>query len=295
MKTALVFPGQGSQSVGMAKALFDTSSEARSLIEKADALLGYSLSKIMFEGPDETLAQTNFTQPALYVHSMAVFATYTQTFHAVAGHSLGEFSALAAAGVLSFEDGLRVVAKRGELMQAAGKTSPGAMAAVIGMADDLVENVCAEASAATGKTVVPANYNSPGQLVISGDETAVLKAMELLTAQGCKLVKKLNVSGAFHSPLMKPAYIEFGTFLSGVSFNSPKVPVYQNVTAKAETNPVKIRENVIEQLVNPVRWTQSLHSMKTDGMSHFVELGSGKVLQGLIKRTLTEVTMSGQN
>jgi [acyl-carrier-protein] S-malonyltransferase len=293
MKNALLFPGQGSQSIGMAKALFESSHEAKSIIETADNVLGYSLSTIMFEGPDEKLTQTQFTQPALYVHSYAAFAAHKPSMDGVAGHSLGEFSALAAAGVFSFEDGLKIVAKRGTLMQAAGETASGAMAAVIGMDDAVVEAVCDEATVTTGLKVVPANYNSPGQLVISGAESAVARAMELLTAKGCKLVKKLNVSGAFHSPLMHPAYVEFASFLEGFIFQSPKVPVYQNVTGKAVSDPAAIKKNVTEQLVSPVRWTQTLQSMKADSFSTFTEVGNGKVLQGLVKRTLTDVSILG--
>jgi [acyl-carrier-protein] S-malonyltransferase len=293
MKKMLVFPGQGSQSVGMAKTLYDANISARQIIETADHVLGYKLSEIMFSGPDEKLGQTIYTQPALYVHSLAALTSLQGSFEGVAGHSLGEFSALAAAGVFSFEDGLKIVAKRGELMQAAGESAPGAMAAVIGMPDETVENICAEASSATGKTVVPANYNSPGQLVISGDGDAVQKAMELLSAAGCKLVKKLNVSGAFHSPLMRTAYSEFKVFLESFEFKSPKVPVYQNVTAQPVTNAAEIKHNVTEQLVSPVRWTQTLNRAKADGFTSYLEVGSGKVLQGLIKRSITDVEIAG--
>lgn len=293
VSTVLVFPGQGSQAVGMGKPLYESNSEAKQWMDSADTLLGYSLTKIMFEGPDDELARTMYTQPALYVHSVAVLKAVAPTFTAVAGHSLGEFSAMAAAGVFSFEDGLQIVAKRGELMQQAGTAAPGAMAAVIGMADDIVERTCEEATKETGAVVVPANYNSPGQLVISGAEPAVLRAMEMLTAAGCKLVKKLNVSGAFHSPLMQPAYEEFKKFLAPFHFNTPRVPVYQNVTARAELTPLAIKTYLMEQLINPVRWTQSLVQMQADGLNNFVEAGSGKVLQGLVKRTLTGVTISG--
>jgi [acyl-carrier-protein] S-malonyltransferase len=293
MKKMLVFPGQGSQFVGMAKTLYDGNASARQIIETADQVLGYKLSEIMFSGPDEKLGQTMYTQPALYVHSLAAFTTLEGSFEGVAGHSLGEFSALAAAGVFSFEDGLKIVAKRGELMQAAGASAPGTMAAVIGMPDETVEKICAEASSVTGKTVVPANYNCPGQLVISGEGDAVQKAMELLSAAGCKLVKKLNVSGAFHSPLMRTAYNEFKVFLESFEFKSPTVPVYQNVTAQPVTNAAEIKHNVTEQLVSPVRWTQTLIRAKADGFTSFLEVGSGKVLQGLIKRSIADVEIAG--
>jgi [acyl-carrier-protein] S-malonyltransferase len=287
VKTAYLFPGQGSQSVGMAKDHFDSNPDFKKMISRADELLGIQLSDIMFEGPEETLKQTEFTQPAIFLHSVALFSTFDATPQAVAGHSLGEFSALVACGAVAFEDALSIVRKRGELMQKAGSDNPGTMAAVIGLEDEIVESICKDATIKAGKPVVPANFNSPGQIVISGYEAAIDIAVVLLTEAGAKMVKKLPVSGAFHSPLMQPAYDGLKEGLEKLSISEPICPIYSNFTAKATSDPEIIRENVLQQLMNPVRWTQTLKNMESDGFTHFVEVGPGKVLQGLVKRTIS--------
>lgn len=293
MKKAYLFPGQGSQKTGMGKNHFDAHPEFKALCEQANEALGFSLTDVMFDGPDEKLRQTEYTQPAIFLHSVALFATLKQQAGMVAGHSLGEFSALTAAGALSFDDAIRIVRKRGELMQAAGEANPGAMAAVIGMADQDVEETCKEASEQSGKAVVAANYNASGQLVISGYEEAVDVAITLLKAKGCKLAKKLPVSGAFHSPLMQPALDGLRESLEAVTISEPKCPVYANFTAQATTHPDEIRSNLLEQLLNPVRWTQTLEHMQHDGARYFIEVGPGNVLQGLVKRTLKDVQIFG--
>lgn len=291
--TALLFPGQGSQSVGMGKYHFDSDERFRQIVTQADEILGYSLSTIMFEGPAETLQQTEHTQPAIFLHSVALFNILDIQPQMLAGHSLGEFSALTAGGALAFEDALRLVRKRGQLMQQAGEQQPGTMAAVIGMKDAAVLSICEEASEGPGSVVVPANFNCPGQLVISGHVPAVERAMELLKENGCRLTKKLPVSGAFHSPLMQPAFDGLKAEVERLSINTPEAPVYSNYTAKPTQDPEELRRNILNQLLNPVRWTQTLQGMKNDGATEFVEVGPGKVLQGLVKRTHKNVEISG--
>lgn len=289
---ACIFPGQGSQFVGMGKEAVEVSSEIRNLFNAADDLLDFSLSEIMFNGPEERLRQTEYTQPAIFLHSVALFTSLNIRPDAVAGHSLGEFSALVACGALRFEDALLVVRKRGQLMQQAGIDNPGTMAAVIGMADQKVEQICADVSTPDEK-VVPANYNCPGQLVISGNEAAIDRAVDQLKAQGCKLAKKLPVSGAFHSPLMQPAFDGLKNSLETLNIQTPYCPVYANFTARATKDPEIIRSNMLAQLLNPVRWTQTLQNMFDEGYRNFTEVGPGNVLQGLVKRTLKDVEING--
>lgn len=283
-KTAFVFPGQGSQYVGMAKDLFQNDPRGRALMEEADRILGTSLSRICFEGPEELLRQTSNTQPAIFLHSLVVAQAITDIQPAmVAGHSLGEYSALVAAGALRFEDGLRLVRLRGELMQQAGEIRKGTMAAVVGLSPEITEELCREASAAG--VVQPANFNSPGQIVISGSVEGVHKAMELARAKGARMVKELVVSGAFHSPLMESAREGLKKALDTTTFTDARVPVYANVTAEPVTAAAEIRALLYRQLTMPVRWEQSVRTMVRDGAEEFIEIGPGKVLQGLIKRT----------
>lgn len=282
MKT-YVFPGQGSQYKGMGKELFDSSEVARSMFSQADELLGFSISQVMFEGSDEDLKQTKITQPAVFLHSI-ISASILDNFAPgmVAGHSLGEISALVAAKSLGFEDGLKLVYTRAMAMQEACELAPSTMAAVIGYAsDDQVEAICREI---TDEVVVPANYNAPGQLVISGSLKGIDIATEKLKAAGVKRVIKLPVGGAFHSPLMEPAGKKLAEIIYRTQFNNPICPVYQNVTAKAETEAVTIQQNLVAQLTAPVRWTQSINQMIADGATEFIEVGPGNVLQGLIKK-----------
>lgn len=293
MSTAYLFPGQGSQFVGMGKELYESNPEAAEYFDRADSILGFSLKEIMFDGPEEKLKQTEYTQPAIFLHSVALYKTLNATPDMVAGHSLGEFSALVACGAVSFEDALRIVRRRGELMQQAGEQNPGTMAAVIGMDDDAVEKVCAEASEVSGKEVIAANYNCPGQLVISGYKEGVEKAVELAKENGARLAKLLPVSGAFHSTLMQPAYDGLKEQLEQLEINEPNCPIYSNFTAEPTTDPEQIRSNLLNQLLNPVRWTQTLNNMSEKGADAFVEVGPGKVLQGLVKRTLKNVEISG--
>lgn len=293
MSTAYLFPGQGSQFVGMGKNYFDESDIVRKRFEEADEILGYSLTDIMFNGPESKLKQTEFTQPAIFLHSVALFETLDAKPDMTAGHSLGEFSALVAAGVLTFQDGLKLVSLRGKLMQKAGEDNPGSMAAIIGMDDQIVEIICDEATTQTFKPVVPANYNCPGQLVISGDTKAVEEAVELAKGRGCRLATMLPVSGAFHSSLMKPAYNGLKEELDKIDLSKPSCPVYSNYTGKPTTDPDEIRDNLLEQLLNPVRWTQTIQNMHENGADNFIEVGPGKVLQGLVKRTVKNVEISG--
>ncbi|MFN1834052.1 ACP S-malonyltransferase [Balneola sp. MJW-20] len=293
MSKAYLFPGQGSQSVGMGKDHYDADPVFAEYVDKANDILGIDLKEIMFEGPEDTLRQTEYTQPAIFVHSVALFKTLGEKPDMVAGHSLGEFSALVACGAVSFEEALKVVRRRGELMQKAGTDNPGTMAAVIGMDDEAVEKVCADATEATGKEVIAANYNCPGQLVISGYLEAVEKAVELAKENGARMAKLLPVSGAFHSSLMQDAYDGLKDQLEKLEINTPECPIYSNFTAKATSDPEEIRSNLLDQLLNPVRWTQTLLNMKDSGAEEYVECGPGKVLQGLVKRTLKDVTISG--
>lgn len=281
MKRAYVFPGQGAQFSGMGKELFETSKEARARFEEADEVLGFALSKTMFEGTADELKATRVTQPAVFLHSMAAVAA-AENFKPdmTAGHSLGELSALVAAGSLNFSDGLRLVSKRAEAMQKACEAEPSTMAAVLGLADEKVEEICSD----TEGVVVAANYNCPGQLVISGSVPSVEAAAAKLKEAGARRALILPVGGAFHSPLMQPAAAELKAAIEATEFHAPVCPVYQNVTAEASTDPQTIQKLLIEQLTAPVRWTQSVQKMVEDGASSFTELGPGKVLQGLIRK-----------
>jgi [acyl-carrier-protein] S-malonyltransferase len=291
MKKAYIFPGQGAQFVGMGKDLYHSAAQHKALFEQANAILGFRITDLMFEGTDESLRQTNVTQPAIFLHSVILSKSLSDFApDMVAGHSLGEFSALVAAGAMSFEDGLRLVAQRAQAMQKACEKEPSTMAAILGLADDVVEKICAE----VGEVVVAANYNSPGQLVISGSIRGVELACEKLAAAGARRALKLNVGGAFHSPLMEPAKVELEAAIAATRFNEPQCPVYQNVDAKPQTAPETIKKNLIAQLTAPVRWTQIVQNMLSDGAGHFVELGPGNVLQGLVKKVSREVTTEGK-
>lgn len=276
---AFVFPGQGSQFSGMGKDLYEKSALAQEIFQKANEIMGFDLTQIMFEGTTEELVQTKVTQPAIYVHSVIMAKVLGIQPDIVAGHSLGEFSALAAVGVFSFEDGLRLVAQRALAMQEACEKSNGTMAAVLGLEDSVVEEVCA-----TIENVVPANYNCPGQLVISGEVEDVKKACEILKEKGAKRALLLPVSGAFHSPLMQPAREKLAKAIEETTFQNPICPIYQNITTTAVTEASEIKKNLIAQLTAPVKWTQSVQNMITDGVDLFIEVGPGNVLQGLIKK-----------
>lgn len=279
---AYVFPGQGAQFVGMGFDLYENSNEARELFEKANEILGFSITDIMFSGTTEQLKETKVTQPAIFLHSVILAKVLGDDFapEMVAGHSLGEFSALVANGVLEFEDALKLVSARALAMQEACEMQESTMAAVLGLEDAVVEEVCAEIDG----VVVAANYNCPGQLVISGSVEAVDKACEVLTEKGARRALKLPVSGAFHSPLMEPAREKLAAAIAATEFHKPTCPVYQNVAAKAVTNPAEIKENLIAQLTGPVKWTQSVQAMIKDGATEFIEVGPGKVLQGLVRK-----------
>jgi [acyl-carrier-protein] S-malonyltransferase len=289
--SALLFPGQGSQYVGMGKDLFDADRQSRELMELAESVLGVPIMRISFEGPDEELRQTKNTQPAIFIHSIAAFRAAALVPLCVAGHSLGEYSALVAAGALDFEDGLRLVRLRGELMQRAGDEQRGTMAAIVGMDAAKIEKVCNEAS--TAGVVQPANFNSPGQIVISGSVEGVRRAMELARAGGAKLVKELTVSGAFHSPLMESAREGLRTALDSTTIRDANVPVYANVTGEPVTESNKIRHLLYRQLTSPVRWEETIRNMIRDGAKEFTEVGPGKVLQGLVKRTEPTIDARG--
>ncbi|MBR2618117.1 MAG: ACP S-malonyltransferase [Paludibacteraceae bacterium] len=282
MKQAFVFPGQGAQFSGMGKDMYEQSALAKELFEKANDILGFRITDIMFEGSDEDLRQTKVTQPAVFLHSVILAKTYADKFSPamVAGHSLGEFSALVAAGAMTFEDGLVLVSKRAMAMQKACELQPSTMAAIIGMDDAVVEEICAS----VGGVVVPANYNCPGQLVISGAIEAIDEACAKLTEAGAKRALKLSVGGAFHSPLMQPAQEELAAAIEQAQFAAPICPVYQNVSTVGETDPAVIKANLVKQLTSPVKWTQSVQNMLADGAEQFVEVGPGSVLQGLVKK-----------
>lgn len=289
---AFVFPGQGAQFVGMGKTLYETNDTAKSLFEKADEILGFRITDLMFAGTDEDLRQTKVTQPAIFLHSVILAKTMGADFcpDMVAGHSLGEFSALVAADALSFDDGVRLVAARARAMQKACEARPSTMAAVLALPDEKIEEIC---RSVTEGIVVPANYNCPGQVVISGEEAAIDAACEKMLAAGAKRALKLKVGGAFHSPIMEPARAELADAIARTQFHAPKCPVYQNVTAQAETDPDAIKKNLIAQLTAPVRWTQTVLHMIADGATSFTEVGPGTVLQGLVKKINKEVETSG--
>jgi len=291
MKHAYIFPGQGAQFSGMGKNLYDTNEQAKALFEQANDILGFRISDVMFNGTDEELKQTNVTQPAVFLHSVIAYLTTPELKpDMTAGHSLGEFSALVAAGALSFEDGLKLVAQRAAAMQKACEQNPSTMAAILGLEDAKVEEVCA---GITDEVVVPANYNCPGQLVISGSIAGIEKGCEAMKAAGAKRALVLQVGGAFHSPLMEPARQELQAAIENTNFSKPNCPVYQNVDAQPYTNPEEIKNNLINQLTAPVRWTQTVQNMVADGATQFTECGPGSVLQGLVKKINKEASTNG--
>ena len=288
MKKAYVFPGQGSQFPGMAKTLYESNATAHEMLEKANEILGFRITDIMFDGTAEDLKQTKVTQPAIFLHSV-VLAKCLPDFQPdmVAGHSLGEFSALVAAGAMDFEEGLKLVSIRAQAMQKACECTPGTMAAIIALPTETIEKICSE----TEGTVVAANYNCDGQVVISGEKEAVEAACMKMKEAGAKRALPLPVGGAFHSPLMEPARAELAEGIENAVFHIPVCPVYQNVTARPSTDPAEIKANLLAQLTSPVRWTQSVKNMLSDGADHFIELGPGKVLQGLVAKISTEPTI----
>ena len=288
---AYVFPGQGAQFIGMGKDLYDKSPIAKELFEKANSLLGFRITDLMFAGTDEDLKQTKVTQPAIFLHSTILASVLGSSLNPdmVAGHSLGEFSALVTNKTLTFEDGLLLVSKRAIAMQKACEKTPSTMAAILGLDDKIIEEVCASIK----EIVVPANYNSPGQIVISGSNEGIDKAIEILKEKGAKRALKLAVGGAFHSPLMEPARLELEEAIKNTKFNIPICPVYQNVNAKSSTDPEVIKINLVAQLTSPVRWTQTIINMISDGASSFLEVGPGNVLQGLIKKVNRDIIAEG--
>jgi [acyl-carrier-protein] S-malonyltransferase len=295
-KQAYVFPGQGSQFKGMGNNLFESSNDAKKMFENANDILGFDISKIMFEGTDEDLKQTNVTQPAVFLHSVIAYKSIENAQpDMVAGHSLGEFSALVANNVLTFEDALRLVSIRAKAMQKACELNPSTMAAVLALADDKVEEICAAIQAETNEVVVAANYNCPGQLVISGSLKGIEIACERMKAAGAKRALVLPVGGAFHSPLMLPAKEELADAIESTKFNTPTCPLYQNVVATAVTDATAIKENLIAQLTGAVKWTQIVQAMHTDEATKFIEVGPGKVLQGLVQKILKDIVVEGVN
>lgn len=289
---AYVFPGQGAQFVGMGKDLYENNEEAKALFEKANDILGFRITDLMFNGTEDDLKQTKVTQPAIFLHSVILAKSLGDEFKPdmVAGHSLGEFSALVAAGALSFEEGLKLVSKRAQAMQKACEAQPSTMAAVLALPDEKVEEICASVD----HVVAPANYNCPGQVVISGTHEGIDAACAKLLEAGAKRALKLKVGGAFHSPLMQPAEEELAEAIQAAEFSTPICPVYQNVDGKPHTDPKEIKENLIKQLTAPVRWTQDIEAMINDGADEFIELGPGAVLQGLVKKINKNVATSGQ-
>jgi [acyl-carrier-protein] S-malonyltransferase len=296
MANAFVFPGQGSQFSGMGKNLYDSNSVAKELFQQANDILGFKISDIMFSGSDDDLKQTNVTQPAVFLHSVIAYKTLADAKpDMVAGHSLGEFSALVANNTLSFVDALQLVSIRAKAMQKACELNPSTMAAVLALADDKVEEICAAVYAETNEVVVAANYNCPGQLVISGSLKGIEIACERMKTAGAKRALVLPVGGAFHSPLMLPAKEELAAAINATHFNTPSCPVYQNVVAKAVTDASEIKANLIDQLTGAVRWTQSVQAMIADGATHLIEVGPGKVLQGLALKINKEMVVAGVN
>ncbi|MDP1762828.1 MAG: ACP S-malonyltransferase [Sediminibacterium sp.] len=294
MKHAYLFSGQGSQFSGMGKQLYETNAFAKSLFEQANTILGFRISDVMFGGTEEALKQTNVTQPAVFLHAVIAYKTLEGARpHMVAGHSLGEFSALVANGVLTFEDALRLVSIRAKAMQKACEIQPSAMAAVLALADEKVEEICASITAETGEVVVAANYNCPGQLVISGSIKGIELACERMKAAGAKRALILPVGGAFHSPLMAPAKEELAAAIEATVFHTASCPVYQNVVARAVMDPSEIKRNLINQLTGAVRWTQTIQCMVADGATQFTECGPGKVLQGLVQKIYKEAIVQG--
>lgn len=291
---AYVFPGQGSQFIGMGKALYENNTVAKELFDRANTILGFDISEVMFNGTDEALKQTNVTQPAVFLHSVIAYKTLEHGApDMVAGHSLGEFSALVANGVLEFEDALKLVSIRAAAMQKACELVPSTMAAVLALADDVVATICTEVMAETNEVVVAANYNCPGQLVISGSVKGIEIACERMKAAGAKRALVLPVGGAFHSPLMAPAREELAAAIEATNFANPICPVYQNVVAAAVTDPAAIKQNLINQLTGAVKWTQTVEQMVADGATHFTEVGPGKVLQGLVQKVYKEAVVNG--
>lgn len=294
MKHAYIFPGQGSQFSGMGKSLYDSNTQAKELFEQANDVLSFRISDIMFNGTDEELKQTKVTQPAVFLHSVIAFKTIEDAKpDMTAGHSLGEFSALVANGALSFEDALKLVSIRAQAMQKACEINPSTMAAVLALADEKVEEICKQVQDETGEVVVAANYNCPGQLVISGSIKGIEITCERMKAAGAKRALVLPVGGAFHSPLMSPAKEELAAAIESTIFNIPSCPVYQNVVARAVTDPMEIKKNLVDQLTGAVRWTQSIQAMVADGATQFTEVGPGKVLQGLVQKIYKEAQVGG--